>query len=156
MEVEMSKGPNLELDVAGAPGDGDEIVVSVNDIPVLTADVTNTETTVKLFGIPIADIDANLIGLLGPLDRLEGQLESLSHHDLKNLEFNFDWSGPGDNTASLQLVIDYPSPQQDDITLLRAELTDLPGPNTSLIEVVGVQVFVPIDLAEFYPALQHL
>jgi hypothetical protein len=161
MEEEMSKGPDFELDVAPAPlpGDADEIVVSVNDTPVLTADVTPVETTVELLGIPIAHIAVNLVPLLGPLDHLEGQLESLSNHDLQFLEFNFDWDGLPGHPARLEVVIDYPSPQQDDITLFSAELRDLPGPNSSLIDLVFPDVPpipVPIDLEVYYDALEHL
>jgi hypothetical protein len=160
--VAALKQKGLELDVNLPPLPGqDEIVFSVDGTPVLTADVTPTETTINLAGTPSIQIEGDLTHLLPALNVFEERVfDTLSHADLKNLKFTFDWSGvgtPEENIASLELVIDSPSPQQEDTVLFSADITA--GDPISIVDFIypsDVTIAVTADLSELYPYLQIL
>jgi hypothetical protein len=145
---------HLDLEVDILPDEGDfEVVVSVGDVPVLQADVETGATTINALGIPVATITGDLTGLLEPLNLLEQKLESLKYNDLKNLEFNFDWDGPTDTTAELQLVIDKPG-NQEDVILLDATL----DASDSTINIDGFPeiTLTGVNLAPLFPILEGL
>jgi hypothetical protein len=159
MEKTMPKGlKHLDLNVDILPEEGDfEVLVSAGDIQLLQADVEEASTTINILGAPVLTIPGDLTALLAPLDALEMQLESLKHKDLKNLEFNFDWNGPADTTAELQLFIDNPG-QQEDLTLLEATIMatddqstiDIGGEDNPGIEVT----LTGVNLSPLFPVLE--
>jgi len=156
LEASMAHGnaiKRLDLQVDINPDEDPEVVVSAGDIPLLTADVEAASTTVNILGAPVATITGDLTGLLAPLDALETQLESLKHSDLKNLEFNFDWDGPADSTAELELFIDKPG-QQGDVALLSATLDATAG-TIDIEGFTGIEV-TGVNLAGLFPVLEGL